>query len=134
MQGSDIMQSSCTYLVMVIDDDDDIRAAIARILSRCDCKVTEVCSVEEAIEQLKHQHFDVIFSDLRFGEDQMGGEDLLNYSVKEQPLTKVVLMSSVLRNTQIAVLKEQGAAYCLQKPFFQKTCMEVLENIHQKAA
>ncbi len=125
------MDSEATYTTLVVDDDNDIRSAIARILARCGCTVTEAATIEDAIEQLEPHAFDVVFSDLRFEEGQLNGEDLLGYTTREHPSIKVVLMSSVMNSQQKTELIGKGAAYCLQKPFFKNTCLEVLSKINQ---
>ncbi len=125
------MDSEANYTTLVVDDDNDIRSAIARILGRCGCTVTEAATIEDAIEQLEPQEFEVVFSDLRFEEGQMNGEDLLDYATREHPTIKVVLMSSVMNPEQETDLIGKGAAYCLQKPFFKNTCLEVLSKINQ---
>lgn len=127
------MLSNTTLQTLVVDDDKDIRDAIARILSRCECLVSEAASVEDAIEKLNNKQFDIVFSDMRFGEDQMGGEELLSYTVLEHPDVKVVLMSSAMNEDQKTYLMGKGASCCLQKPFFKDTCLTVLENIIQSA-
>ncbi len=124
-------QSEVNTIALVVDDDNDIRSAIARMLSRCGCTVTEAASIEDAIEKLKPQEFNIIFSDLRFEEGQMNGEDLLAYTTQEYPATKVVLMSASINPKQKSDLLGKGAAYCLQKPFFKNTCLEVLSEIAQ---
>ncbi len=122
--------NNSTFKVMVVDDDADIRYAIANILRKCDCDVIEATTVEESIDQLQLDSFDVIFSDMRF-HGGLGGEDLLEHVVGNFPDIDMVLVSCAMDSRQQAELMAKGAACCLQKPFFRDTCMRVLGELGQ---
>lgn len=114
--------------VMVIDDDNDIRYAIARILRQCGCEVTEAESVDSALVQLTQQSFDVVFSDIRFRDGQ-SGEQCLEVVVDQYPQTTVVMMSCSMPTQYKMELKAKGAFDCLQKPVFKDTFLRVLSKI-----
>lgn len=114
--------------VMVIDDDNDIRYAIARILRQCGCEVTEAESVDSALVQLTQQSFDVVFSDIRFRDGQ-SGEQCLEVVVDQYPQTTVVMMSCSMPSQYKMELKAKGAFDCLQKPVFKDTFLRVLSKI-----
>lgn len=116
--------------VMVVDDDADIRYAIASILRKCDCDVVEVESVETALELLQSKEFETIFCDMRF-HGNLGGEDLLERTVEHYPHINVVLVSCAMDESQKTELLAKGAAWCLQKPFFRDTCVTVLAKLDQ---
>lgn len=116
--------------VLVLDDDEDMRFAIGRILRKCECDVVEADSVSASIELLEHESIDVIFSDMRIpGAD--GGAELLAFVSKTYPDIPVVLMSCAMDDDTRARLKNQGATECLQKPFYKETCMELLQTIRE---
>lgn len=116
--------------VLVLDDDEDTRFAIARILGKCDCDVVEAESVQASIDLLEQGSIDVIFSDMRIpGSD--GGEELLQIVAKEYPQIDVVLMSCAMDDAMRTRLIEMGATECLQKPFYKDTCMELLQSIRE---
>ena len=114
--------------VMVIDDDNDIRYAIARILRQCGCEVTEAEGVDSALVQLTQQSFDVVFSDIRFRDGQ-SGEQCLEVVVDQYPQTTVVMMSCSMPTQYKMELKAKGAFDCLQKPVFKDTFLRVLSKI-----
>lgn len=122
--------NSSTFKIMVVDDDADIRYAIANILRKCDCEVSEAATVEESFEQLASKSFDVIFSDMRF-HGGLGGEDLLEHVQEHFADIDVVLVSCAMDNRLQAELIAKGASCCLQKPFFRDTCMKVLADLGQ---
>lgn len=114
--------------VIVLDDDEDTRFAIKRILGKCGCAVFEAESVEEALAITETHKVDVIFSDMRIpGED--GGEELLEQVQEENLDVQVVLMSCAMDAEMTALLMSKGAANCVQKPFFTETCQEILAEL-----
>lgn len=114
--------------MLVVDDDADIRYAVANILRKCGCDVCESDSVEDAIDQLQLSRYDVVFCDMRF-HGGMGGKDLLDFTVQNCPELAVVLMSCAMEKQQQNDLIANGAAFCLRKPFFRDTCLSVLGEL-----
>lgn len=122
--------------VLIVDDDDDIRYALTRIFKKCNCIVNDAASVEDALSELSANHYDIVFSDMWF-HGTMGGEELLDAAIQQFKQTKVVLISCSMDAKRTAKLMSRGAAFCLQKPFYKDTCLEVLSNLNspqQKAA
>jgi len=113
---------------LLLDDDGDMRFAISRLLTKCDCDVVEAASVKAAVTLLEEQPFDIIFSDLRIpGGD--GGEEMLKIVVENYPNTKLVLMSCAMDSKTNNKLIGLGASACLKKPFYKDTCMQVLQSL-----
>ncbi len=122
--------------VLIVDDDDVIRSAIARILQNCGCMVSEAKTVEDALSELNESQYDLVFCDMRF-KGGLGGEDLLSYTNEHMPTIAVVLISCAMDAQRSRELVAQGAAMCIQKPFFKETCLNVLGQLkhkHQNAA
>lgn len=122
--------------VLVVDDDDDIRYAICNILKKCGCVVAEAISVENALEELSEQQYDIVFCDMRF-HGSIGGEALLEFTNENLPDIDVVLISCAMDAQRKKELKQKGAAACMQKPFFKDVCLDVLAELqeqHRKAA
>lgn len=114
--------------VLVLDDDEDTRFAICRILGKCGCDVVEAESVEASIDLLEQGPIDVIFSDMRIpGSD--GGEELLEIVTKEYPAIDIVLMSCAMDEVTRERLMAKGATGCVRKPFYKDTCMDLLQNL-----
>lgn len=114
--------------VLVLDDDEDTRFAISRILKKCECAVLEAESVSTALTALEEANIDIVFSDMRIpGED--GGEELLAIAKDQYPDVHIVLMSCAMDDSMRSSLIENGATACLQKPFFKEACMQVLDFI-----
>lgn len=119
--------------IMVIDDDDDIRFALKRIIGSCGCLVEEASSGAEALHKLSQQSIDIVFCDLRFPGD-ISGEQILALIKDQYPSTQVVLMSCAMDNVLQTRLLNQGASQCLSKPFFKDKCQEVLSTLNGSSA
>jgi len=121
---------SGTTQALVLDDDEDTRFAISRILSKCDCKVVEAESVKASVEILEKGAIDIVFSDMRIpGSD--GGEELLKIIADQYPNVHIVLMSCAMDKDTRATMMDMGASECLQKPFYEDTCIELLESLKE---
>ena len=117
-----------TTRVLVLDDDEDTRFAICRIMRKCDCEVFEAETVQASIDIIERGGIDIVISDLRIpGGD--GGEELLQIVAQDYPDVQVVLMSCAMDEATREKLNSMGAAECLQKPFYKDTCMELLDQL-----
>jgi len=114
--------------ILVVDDDADIRYAIANIVRKCDCQVSEAGSVAQAIERLDSEPYNVVFCDVRF-RGGPGGEEFLDHTGQHYPDIHVVMISTWMDVRQQTDLISRGAAQCLQKPFFRDTCLAVLGKL-----
>jgi len=115
-------------VAVVLDDDEDTRFAISRILGKCDCDVLEASSVDAAMALMSENNVDIVFSDMRIP-GEAGGEKLLSVVLKEHPAVDVVLMSCAMDEDARNRYMKAGALDCLQKPFYKDTCMEILNRL-----
>ena len=101
--------------ILIVEDDEQLRSAVARDLSHRGFDVTSVVSVEDALAQLRQRGYDVLLTDLRMGERD--GIDLLAELPDVAPRTPAILMSAFAsaRDHQRAI--ELGAVKVLCKPF-----------------
>jgi ActR/RegA family two-component response regulator len=112
--------------ILIVEDDEQFRAAVARDLSHRGFDVSTVNSVADALSRLHQRVFDVLLTDLRLGERD--GIDLLGQLTDVAPETRTILMSAfaTARDHQRAI--ELGAVQVLCKPF---TSMELTLAIQQ---
>jgi ActR/RegA family two-component response regulator len=112
--------------ILIVEDDEQFRAAVARDLSHRGFDVSTVESVADALSRLHQRVFDVLLTDLRLGERD--GIDLLGQLTVAAPDTRTILMSAfaTARDHQRAI--ELGAVQVLCKPF---TSMELTLAIQQ---
>src|SRR2546425_328078 len=58
--------------VLIVDDEADMRELLRTILAQCGARVTVAASVREALETLAQATFDVLVSDVRMPEEEIG--------------------------------------------------------------
>jgi CheY-like chemotaxis protein len=115
--------------LLLVEDDADFRGALVRTLDQQGFdQVVEVASVEEALDALQAQAFDVVLTDLRLGERD--GIDLIQSVRQSYPAVRPILMSAYATARDVQVALQQGAVTVLCKPF---TADELRAAIQQAA-
>jgi DNA-binding NtrC family response regulator len=101
--------------MLVVDDEEDLRDALARRFQQLGNKVTVAGSGEEALERIKQGRFDIALLDLHL--PGMTGIELLGHLKEAQPeLEAIMLTAHSTVETAIKAMK-QGAYDYLKKPF-----------------
>ena len=114
--------------VLIIDDDDAMRYGLGRELKKCGCRISEKSSVEDALTDLETNHYDIVFSDMRFP-CGMDGEDLLAIVVDKYPGTHMILVSCSMDSQRTTLLMSKGASLCMQKPVFEQQCRTAISTL-----
>lgn len=115
--------------ILVVEDETDLREAVAFALAHEGAKVTEAENGAVAEEILEKQKFDIIVSDVRM--PRMDGVGLLNLVRQSYPQVKVVLStgySEVLGSDQAFKLGAQGF---LSKPFPMDALLDLVVEMVQ---
>ena len=100
--------------VLVVEDEDPIRALLEEILSpRFDCFTTP--NANEATRLIESQFFNLILADI--GLPGMSGLELCRFVAKKSPRTVVVMISGNVDDQSIADAKQAGAFDFITKPF-----------------
>ena len=101
---------------LVVDDNEDIRDLLVRMVERLGHSVQPACDGVEAVEALAEGHYDIMLLDLSM--PRMTGEDVMRW-LREHPECaadmRVVVVSAWARN-QRSTLDELGAHAVLPKP------------------
>jgi two-component system response regulator AtoC len=101
--------------ILVADDHDSLRRALARALIEAGHEITEASNGNVAIERLHETNFDVVLSDLKMGGSD--GLDVLRTAKALQPQTAVILMTAFGSvHTAVEAMKI-GAFDYVPKPF-----------------
>lgn len=101
-------------LVLVVDDEPDVRQLLGRVIRRAGHEVMEAESADAALAAMEVQPADVVFSDI-----QMPGHDgrwLTKQLRKRYPRSAVVLATSVT-DLEPAMTLQFGVLSYLVKPF-----------------
>jgi CheY-like chemotaxis protein len=104
-------------LILVVDDDDDFRFSLARMMEMHGYKVTTAMNGEDAIKIAANQLFNLAFVDIK-----MSVMDGLTTSLKLKELNKnmhIVMMTGYRDEVKSIVdhAAQQGIVRCLYKPF-----------------
>ena len=101
---------------LVVDDNEDIRDLLVRMVERLGHSAQPACDGVEAVEALAGSHYDVMLLDLSM--PRMSGEDVMRW-LREHPEcatgTRVVVVSAWARD-QRSTLDELGAHAVMTKP------------------
>src|SRR5690606_20353933 len=117
--------------VLVVDDDPLIGATLRRILTKGGYQVVEARDAERALEILKGETFDAVFTDLDM--PGMSGVELLRRVKLSHPWMKAVLLTgNPTVDTAMAAANVGVLAY-LTKPFTHEQVLEVASWVSSDA-
>lgn len=104
-----------TEKLLVVDDDQSMRAALYESLTSCGYEVETAENGADALAKFKEGQFAVVVTDMRM--PMMSGMDVLRGIKKVSPQTPVILITAYgTVNTAVEAMKE-GAAEFIMKPF-----------------
>jgi CheY-like chemotaxis protein len=116
--------------ILVVDDNDDLRATIQALLQADGFDVAQAADGRAALAELRSRPADVVLTDLVMP-DQDGIETIVELK-KLYPHLKIVAMSgwtSAQGSDYLQVAREIGAAHTLQKPFDPAELSRVLRQL-----
>jgi CheY-like chemotaxis protein len=115
-----------TTSILIVEDDEQLRSAVARDLSRRGFDVVTVSCVDGALAHFEDRSFDVVLTDLRM--EGADGIDLLAALGRVAPGTRPILMSAFAsaRDHQRAI--QLGAVQVLCKPFTPAELMRAIQQ------
>ncbi len=100
--------------VLIVDDEDDIRKGLDKLLSRMGYKVKTAASAEEADEWLQTTRFHLMLLDIEL--PRMKGTEFLGWSLSRDPEMPVIMLTG-LDSPDLAVrCIDDGARTYLVKP------------------
>jgi DNA-binding NtrC family response regulator len=118
--------------ILIIDDDDEIRYSLARVLKRHNFEVIEAGSGEAGIVVAVKEEPDVIFLDNRMG--GMSGLETLQHLMGEKDSLHVIMMTAY-GTTQTAIeAMKFGAFDYIMKPFDMEKVMSLIDKVLEAKA
>ena len=99
--------------VLLVEDDVLIRAAAAQYLRGADFEVLEAVNVEQALELLRAQPVQLVFTDVKLPGSQ-SGLDLMRIVQNDFPKARVLLTSGVVKADEVTL----DGTTLLRKPYF----------------
>jgi DNA-binding NtrC family response regulator len=106
--------NSTTARILIVDDEANIRNALAKLLTKAGHTVKSAASAQEALAMVRANPFDVILTDLRMpGEDGLG---LLHEIKMQDPTVEIIVMTAYgTIETAVHAMRE-GAYDYIEKP------------------
>ena len=119
--------------ILVMDDDDGIRAVATNMLEFLGYAVTAVASGEEAIEAYKKAHasgdpYDAVITDLTVP-GKMGGKELIKELLALDPHVKAIVSSGYSNDPIMANCREYGFSGVIVKPYTNVELAKVLNAV-----
>jgi len=125
-------KDSINAQLLVVDDDPDIRSALARALSLMGYSVTEAGSGPEALALLEDGAYDLMVLDIQMPE--MDGRQVMYHTRQFQPeLSIIILTGYATLESAIAALKSEVVDYLI-KPVSVREISEAVRRAIQKQA
>ena len=113
--------------VLVVDDDAVVGHSINRVLTEQGYQVREAMSGSEALEELEHQHYDMVFTDIRM--PGMDGLDMASRMKKSHPEMPVVVITGYGTEASEKKARDLGVAGFLHKPLSPESIIENAERV-----
>ncbi|MDB5328850.1 MAG: Two-component response regulator AlgB [Phycisphaerales bacterium] len=101
--------------ILVIDDEANIRFALAMCLESAGHKVVAQGTIEGALSETSRQAFDLIFLDVRLGNDN--GLDYIPALLQDNPWVRIVVITAYASIQTAVEAMKLGASDYLPKPF-----------------
>lgn len=116
--------------ILLADDDEDIRLALALLLSSQGYKTIEAANAKEVITQTNRQNPDLILLDMNFSRDTTSGQEGLEILAQLKNNDIPIILMTAWANVELAVngLK-QGASDFVEKPWNKE---KLLNSINQQ--
>jgi DNA-binding NtrC family response regulator len=113
--------------VLVVDDDSVVGHSINRVLTEQGFQVREALSGPEALDELGHQQYDMVFTDLRM--PGMDGLDMAARMKKSHPQLPVVVITGYGTEASEQKARDLGVAGFLHKPLSPQSIIENAERV-----
>ena len=112
--------------VLVVDDEPLIREVLCRFLDK-NSSVMTVGSAEEALEEIRTQHYDLCFLDVIL--PGMNGVEAIKIIKELSPSTKVAIMSGGYLCEDMKQQIAEGALEFIEKPFDLLRIREIANRV-----
>jgi DNA-binding NtrC family response regulator len=116
-----------TGRVLVVDDDSVVGHSINRVLTDQGFQVREALSGQEALEELDHQNYDMVFTDIRM--PGMDGLDMTSRVKKSHPDLPVAIITGFGTEASEQQARELGVSGFLRKPLSPEMIVENAERM-----
>ncbi|MBL7007393.1 MAG: sigma-54-dependent Fis family transcriptional regulator [Planctomycetes bacterium] len=113
--------------VLVVDDEDDIRLGLKRLMQRLGARVSEAADGAAALRELERRPADLVLSDLMM--PGMTGAELLPEIKRRWPGTEVAILTGYGTVQTAVQCLQEGAAHFLTKPFDNEEILRLVRRL-----
>ncbi|MBS1271987.1 MAG: Regulatory protein AtoC [Candidatus Marinimicrobia bacterium] len=112
--------------ILVVDDQEDVRRGLQRLIGSLGCDVQIAESGETALSMLHETTYDIVFTDIKMG--GMSGVDLMERITEEWNNIEVVLITGYGTIELAVQCLRNGASHFITKPFNNQEILEFVER------
>ncbi|MCF7805152.1 MAG: sigma-54 dependent transcriptional regulator [Candidatus Marinimicrobia bacterium] len=112
--------------ILVVDDQEDVRRGLQRLIGSLGCNVRIAESGETALSMLRETAFDIVFTDIKMG--GMSGVDLMERITENWGDTEVVLITGYGTIELAVQCLRNGASHFITKPFDNQEILDFVER------
>lgn len=117
--------------VLVVDDDAAVGSSINRVLTEKGYRVQEAMSGAEAIEELEHEQYDIVFTDIRM--PGMDGLEVVAEVRKLHPGMPVTVITGYGTDANEQKARDLGVSGFLHKPLSPAMILDNAERmVHER--
>ena len=113
--------------ILLVEDDKFIRDTFVERLRNNQYEVSSAKDGQEAVDKITAGNFDVVITDIRT--PIVNGIEVLKFTKKNKPKTKVIMMSAYADQKVIDGAMELGADKYIEKSSFLKEITRILDKI-----
>ncbi len=122
--------SGITKTILLVEDENDTLEMLSRALERAGYACIATRDVNEAVAAARGgAAIDVVVTDVVLGEDNHGGLNVLTEFRRLGVRAPVVVITAYADVEKLKIALNEGAAYCLEKPFRAPKLLEVIERV-----
>ena len=109
--------------VLVVDDEQQVKAAFCRVLDRAGYETSGAESAEEALELIRESEYDLVITDIVM--DGIDGVEFLSRLRKQRIDLPVVMVTAYSKEEYEESAREKGAFAYLRKPVSRERLLSV---------
>lgn len=110
------LHSETEYIkLLVVDDELTVCRTVATVLRHAKFRVSQAQSLEDALNYLQAESFDIVLTDLRIGQDS--GLDVIKFVKQQHPDTETILLTGFGTVENAVEAMRAGAFDFITKPF-----------------
>lgn len=121
------LESPPMAVILIIDDDPDMRDILKVTLESAGHKVTLAADGREGVQQYRAAPHDLVITDL-FMPEQEGLETIKQLRMEFPDVSIIAISGRPTGGTMLTVAERLGAKAVLQKPFLPKQLLETVEQ------